>query len=178
MGRSWAIALSVLLLTLTIGCNGDGSGDGDKSTPTPTEPLPTATPARNIRDVDLTAQQEIVDFQTGAGGEIDADRIIYADLTGDGTDEAIVPVGSGGESGDIAVFVFGFGEGEEPEELLRAQPAETGMMVSITNAQLVTEEGAFAPGDPFGVPSQILRRHYSWDGQSLVIEREERMSAR
>lgn len=174
VGRSWAVTLPVVLfLTLSIGCS--GSGSSDDATATAPDPTASPTPERDIRDVAITSQPEIVEFLTSAGGEPD---VRYADLTGDGRDEAIVSIKSGGESGDIAVFVFGYVDGNEPEQLLRAQPADTGMTLSVVDEQLVTEEGTFAPGDPFGVPSLILRRYYVWDGEALVIEREEEVPAR
>ena len=179
-GRTWTVAFTALLLAaLAAGCNG-GDTDGDATStevPTGSSDSATATTPVDIRQVDLPSQPAVAEFLATRGGAVDTDRVIYADLTGDGNDEAVVPVSSGGEGGDIAVFVIGYVDGKL-EELLLAQPAETSMTAAIENGQLVTTEGVFAPGDPFGVPSQVLNRYYAWDGEALVVEREEQVPAR
>ena len=166
------------LLVLLAGCK----GDSDSGEPTATrQPQATATvdPADtpDIRSEALAEQPGLSEFLASSGGVVDASRMSYADLTGSGADEAIVPVSSGGEGGDIAVFVFGYGAGNEIEELLRAIPAETSILATIEGGQLKTTEGAYAPGDPFGFPSQLVHRYYKWDGSALVIEREEQEPA-
>ncbi|MCH8026261.1 MAG: hypothetical protein IH866_05650 [Chloroflexi bacterium] len=179
-GRTWIVALTApFLAALAVGCNGSDSDAGATATEVPTSTSASATPTAviDIRTADLLSEQSIAEYLTTRGGAVDTDRVIYADLTGDGNDEAVVPVSSGGEGGDIAVFVIGYVNGGL-EELLLAQPAETSITVAIENGQLVTAEGVFAPGDPFGVPSQVLNRYYAWDGEALVVEREEQVPAR
>ncbi len=171
------ILLFAALLALLAGC----SGDGDNGEPTATEqPQATATvdPADrpDIRSETLTEQPGLSEFLAGSGGVVDSSRNQYADLTGSGADEAVVSVSSGGEGGDIAVFVFGYGADAEIEELLRAT-TETSILATIEGGQLKTTEGVSAPGDPFGVPSLVLNRYYIWDGSALVIEREEQEPA-
>lgn len=178
-GRTWTVALTALFLAaLAVGCNGGDAGAGATATLEPVASPTVATPATpvDIRQVDLASEPGIAEFLGTRGGAVDADRILYADLTGDGNDEAVVPVSSGGEGGDIAVFVFGY-IGDAVQELLMAQPAETSMTAAIENGQLVTTEGVLAPDDRFGFPSQLLRRYYTWDGEALVVEREEQVPA-
>lgn len=170
--------LLVAVAPLAIGC--DGGGAGDEATPTvspavtteeatATVALPMTTPASDIRQQDLTDQPGLRDFLASAGGEVDASRITYADLTDDGVEEAVVPVSSGGEGGDIAVFVYGYVAGE-PQELLRALPEKTRSIVAkVEEGQLVTTEGVYAPDDPFGFPSQVLTKTYRWDGGNLAV---------
>ena len=162
-------------MALAAGCNGNGTGAGATATLEPMASPTVATPA-DIRRVDLASEPGLAEFLGTIGGAVDAERILYADLTGDGNEEAVVPVSSGGEGGDIAVFVFGH-IGDVVQELLMAQPAESSMTAAIENGQLVTAEGVFAPGDPFGFPSQLLRRYYTWNGEALVVEREEQVPA-
>ncbi|MEE8347773.1 MAG: hypothetical protein V3S20_10525 [Dehalococcoidia bacterium] len=125
----------------------------------------------------LTGQPGLSEYLLTTGGVTDPTRIIYGDLTGSGAEEAVVPVSSGGEGGDIAVFVFGYIDGEIAE-LLKAEPAETSIVASIQGGQLMTTEGIFAPGDPMNFPSQLLHRYYAWDGAAFVVDREEQEDAR
>ncbi|MCH8064789.1 MAG: hypothetical protein IIC90_03045 [Chloroflexi bacterium] len=179
-GRTCTVALTALFLAaLAVGCNGGDTDAGATATeaPTSSSASPTPTTPVDIRQVDLPSEPAVAEFLGTTGGAVDADRILYADLTGDGNDEAVVPVSSGGEGGDFAVFVIGYVDGRL-EELLLAQPAETSITAAIENGQLVTTEGVLAPGDPFGVPSQVLNRYYAWNGEALVVEREEQVPAR
>ena len=167
------ILLIVALLALLTGCNGDSNG-GEPTATEQHQATVTVDPAEtpDIRQEALTEQPGLSEFLAATVGVVDSSRILYADPTGSGTDEAIVPVSSGGEGGDIAVFVFGFGTNDQIEELLRAIPADTSILATIEGGQLKTTEGARAPGE-VGVPSQLLHRYYIWDGSALVIEREE-----
>ncbi len=178
LSRILLFVAPLALLALVAGCN----GDGDNGEPTATEqPQATATvdpvDTPDIRSEALTEQPGLSEFLAVTVGVVDSSRNQYADLTGSGAEEAVVSVSSGGEGGDFAIFVFGYGAGDEIEELLRAIPAETSIMATIEGGQLKTTEGVSAPGDPFGVPSQILNRYYIWDGSALVIEREEQEPA-
>ena len=178
-GRTWTVALTALFLAaLAAGCNGGDTDAKATATLEPVASLTVATPTTpaNIRRVDVASEPAVAEFLAATGGSVDADRILYADLTGDGNDEAVVPVSSGGEGGDFAVFVIGYVDGRL-EELLLARPAESSITAAIENGQLVTAEGVFAPGDPFGVPSQVLNRYYAWNGEAFVVEREEQVPA-
>lgn len=178
LAATLVVASALLLLAA---CDGDGAGGETTATMPPVvTQLPTLPPTAgpDIRNEDLATQAGLTDFIASAGGEVASDRIIYADVTGDGVDDAVVPVSSGGEGGDIAVFVYGYVDGEV-EELLSALPQETrAIMASVEDGQLVTTEGVFAPGDPINFPSQLLHRYYRWDGSALAVEREEQEPAR
>lgn len=179
--RTLALMLSIAVLsTPVVACDGDG-GNGEEPTATVlvTAPLasPTVPSGLNIRDEALDVQPGLSEYLLSSGGVMEEGDVLYTDLTGSGTEEAVVPVSSGGEGGDIAVFVFGY-EDEEIVELLRVEPQETSIVASIEDGQLVTTEGIFAPGDPINFPSQLLHRYYTWDGTNLVLDREEQESAR
>jgi hypothetical protein len=160
----------------------DGGTTGDEPTATAPEPAPTATQpaptptqsvASDIRDEDLTQQPGLRDFLASAGGEVQPDAIVYVDLTGDGTEDAVVPVSSGGEGGDIAVFVYGYVSGSLIE-LLKALPEEASSIdADVENGQLVTTEGIYATDDPLCCPSTLRHRFYRWDGAALVADRDE-----
>ena len=175
LGRSLSLAVLLALVALAAACN-----DGDETpsaSPTPVAtatatPVPaTATPVPDIRDEDLTQHAALQDF-LAAGGEVDASRIIYVDLTEDGVDDAIVPISSGGTGGDLAVVVLGYGP-VGLGELLRAVPTSRRIRATVEEGQLVTTEGVYGPNDALCCPSQILTTWYGWDGSALVVEREE-----
>ena len=136
-------------------------GDSDNGEATATgQPQATATASPATPDIRLAAladQAGLSEFLATVGGEADTSRIIYADLTGSGGDEAVFPISSGGESGDIAVFVFGY-IGEDLKELLRVIPSDTSIVATIDEGQLKTTEGVYAPDDPFGFPSRSCGR--------------------
>jgi hypothetical protein len=168
-----AIALAPLLLALALagGCGGD-SGDTPTSTGTPevaaTATAPAGTPAPDIREQNFAQLPAVSDFIATAGGEVATNLITYADLTEDGVDDAVVPISSGGEGGEIAVFVFGYGP-DGLSELLRVIP-ESGFKDNVVDGKLTITEPVFAPGDPMCCPSQLRVTTYGWNGSELVIE--------
>jgi hypothetical protein len=91
-------------------------------------------------------------------------------VTGDGAEDAIVPISSGGEGGNIALFVYGFGP-TGLAELLR-KTTDTSLTASIVEGQLEVTEASYAVGDPLCCPSDLVTTTYVWDGTSLVPETE------
>lgn len=139
----------------------------------------TLTPAPDIRQQDLTEQAGLRDFLASVGSvDVQPVEIIYADLTEDGVEEAVVSVASGGTAGNIAVFVFGYGAGGL-RELLREMPPEEAygghISAHLESGQLVLSWPIYGPDDANCCPSGGLRdRYYRWDGSALVLERDER----
>lgn len=173
-----ALLFVVALSTLAVGCKNGSDDSGRTPTSSPQATVGASlTPGTAIRQAPITNEPGLTEFLLDSGGTADSASFIYGDLTGAGSEEAVVPVSSGGEGGDIAIFVFGYIDGEV-EELLRAEPAETSIVASIEGGQLMTTEGIFAPGDPINFPSQLLHRYYSWDGTEFIIDREEEEPAR
>jgi hypothetical protein len=172
-------AALLLLLSLALaggGCKGGGGKNGATATATlqatieatsTTAPTATATPAPDIRLQDFAQLPAVSDFLATAGGAVDTGAIIYADLTEDAVNDAVVPISSGGEGGDIAVFVFGYGAGGL-KELLRVIP-ESGLKDNVVDGKLAITEPVFAPGDPRCCPSQLRTITYRWDGTQLIV---------
>ncbi len=172
-------AVCLLLAPVAIlmaACGGGGSGKATPgASPTTTAEAPTltppssetATPSSGIRQLDPTREPGLRDFLAGSGGQVEPSRITYADLTDDGNEEAVVPVSSGGEGGDKALFVFGQ-EGAELRELLRVV-ADSSLTAQVTNGRLAVTEPVFAPGDAMCCPSQLRKTTYRWDGSQLVV---------
>jgi len=180
--RALALALVLLVAALAAGC--DGGGSGGEGTPaaspesTMGETTPTAQPtaAPDIRQQDLKVQPELESFLTSSNGVVDPTGIIYADLTEDGVDDAVVPVSSGGEGGDIAVFVFGY----QPAglvQLLRFVPEGGSLAVSVEDQRLVTREPVFSTGDPACCPSELHVTTYEWKASQLTVANEETVPA-
>jgi hypothetical protein len=153
------------------GCS--GSGDSLTSSPTPTAGVKSSAlvpvPAGSLREVDFSGPPFDLDLMTRAGGgQVPRERIRYADLTGDGVEEAIVIVESGGTLGDIGVGVF------------RAQGAGIGLAyfsklggrVDIRGTALVLIEGAPAPGDAACCPAQLKETTVEWRGAAFQVTSE------
>lgn len=174
-----ALRLAPLLLAFALagGCGGDSGGTPTSTgTPevaatataiaTPTGPSP--TPAPDIREQDFAQLPAVSDFIATSGGEVATNLVTYVDLTGDGVDDAVVPISSGGEGGELAVFVFGYGP-DGLSELLRVIP-ENGLKDNVVDGKLTITEPVFAPGDPMCCPSQLRVTTYGWNGSDLVVE--------
>jgi hypothetical protein len=177
-GPALAVLLAVALCAAAALACDDETTSGPEATATAPEPAPTATQpattptqsvASDIRQEDLTQQPGLSDFLATAGGEVQPDAIVYADLTNDGAEDAVVPVSSGGEGGDIAVFVYGYVNGTLTE-LLKAEPQDTSIDADVENGQLVTTQGIYGPDDALCCPSTIRHTSYMWDGTALVVE--------
>jgi hypothetical protein len=162
--------------------NGDGvtptaTQEEATATPTTTPPPPTETPP-DIRSIDPAEIAQVSDFLAERGGEVASGQVLYADLSNDGREDIVVPIALGGEGGNFAVFVFGYQEGQL-QQFLFAEPDQIrgGITADVQDGMLVTTEGSFAPNDPLCCPSELVKTFYRWDGESLVVDHEEREPA-
>lgn len=175
--RGFLFTASLLLLALAAGC-AKSDTDGELAVlNTPTSPATTedvsstATATPDVQDEDLAAVQE---FISQNGGEVDPAEITLADLTGDGAQEVIVPVTSGGTLGNIAVFVY---SADRLKELLRELPPEEArfghIRAEVDGMQLSISWPVYGPDDANCCPSGGLRvRTYRWDGNALILDNE------
>lgn len=170
----------LLVLAATLGAAvlvACGGSDEPAPAPTPTA-SPTTTAAAtstqsvtDIRSLDFTNPAllgPIVDHF--GGGEIEPRRIAYTDMTGDGAEEAIVFVESGGTAGDLgacvvtldggAHVVLGYVDAGGHVEL-RFPEAGGGVIVA--------QEGVYEPGDAQCCPSSLRERTYRWDGDTFAV---------
>jgi hypothetical protein len=173
--------LLVSLAALVVACDDGGAGGEPTDEPlpgTPQEGTATIPPngVTDIRQADLVTQPEIVDFLSTSGGAIDGTRIVYLDLTEDGEEEAVIPISSGGEGGDIAVFVYGYQDGQLAE-LLRATPDGSSLSVETGGGTLIIVQPVYGEGDPLCCPSQLRRTTYQWDGTALSVAGDETVPA-
>lgn len=105
------------------------------------------------------------------GGEVEPKRVAYADLTGDGVEEALVVVESGGTAGDLGAAVYGAAAGRVSVVawIDRAGHIELRLPnVGPTSAFIVVEQGIYAPGDANCCPSRIRETALRWDGAAFV----------
>lgn len=160
--RALLLAAGAALAALLVGC-GDSGSDGD-ATPT-SDPGSGSTAADAIRRVDFTDPAiagPLID--RAGGGEVLPERIVYDDLDGDGAEEAVVVVESGGTAGDLAAGIFRVG-GESPQLVYFAQ---AGGRVDVRLGVVVFQSGIWAPGDAACCPSQLREIGVAWDGDAFT----------
>jgi len=175
----WASGLVLLLVAgLVLSACGWLEEEGEEGVPEATSsplPEPTATtvpPAPDIDEVDFSQVPAVEDLVEDTGGSLLPDEVILADLTGDGVEEAVVPVSSGGTGGDIAYAILGYRDGDL-EEILAVKPEAGRVMVSVEDGILVETQPVYAPEDPLCCPSELRHTYYRWEGEELVVDHEE-----
>ena len=176
MHRLAALASAALLLgAMVTGCSGGGS---KTPTRTPTSAATSAstttvsrTPSLGIRRVDLSAVADVRAVMAATGGEYLQDEVMYADVTGDGIDEAIVPIDSGGTAGDIAFLVLTpSGTGTKTLFKLTPENGSGGLAVAVEGGQVVMTQPIYGPEDPNCCPGALRKTTYMWNGTSLAVE--------
>ena len=169
---SGLLVIAGLLTLLPIACDDDDEG---KETPTPAATFqPTFTPAAtpDIRDADLSRQPDLTALLQRLGGELVTSDILYVDLTGDGGEEAILPISSGGTAGNLAFIVLSYRDGKLAA-LLTEVPEAGSLRVEVDDHNLVEVLPVYSDGDTPGFPSQIKRIYYNWKSGALIAGREE-----
>lgn len=173
-----ALITTAIALFALIACDGDSGGDDTPTRPPSTATasgtsVPGATPSGEIRERDLDADPAVRALVADTGGEYVQENVIYADLTDDGIDDAVVPVASGGTLGNLAFIVL------TPTEngtavLLKEQPVQTGgIALDVEDGKLITLEPIFGPDDPECCPSLLRKTTYGWNGAALALEDQE-----
>jgi hypothetical protein len=173
-----ALCLSPLLLALIFAA-ACGAGNGAKPEKSPTAEPTGPADANAIHDIDFGQVAALKTLAAQSGGQIDAQSALYADLTKDGRDEAIVPITSGGTLGNVAYLVLTMRSGA-PVPILTAtrdRSSPGGVFMTVEDGKLVKTLGKYGPEDPLCCPSELVKTTYRWDGSSLQVEREEQMKA-
>jgi len=172
------IAVALLAAVVLAGCR---STSGGGKTPTPAGSAAasataagTATPAPTvssaIRSIDLQSSAAVKTLLADTGGQFVQSSVIYADLTGDSADEAIVPISSGGTLGDVAFVVFTM-RGDTVTVLLNEYPNDgRGLAVAVDGGKLVETQPLPGPDDPECCPSFLRKTTYAWNGTALTVE--------
>lgn len=153
-------------MALAAACGGDGGEPDPAATATASTVTAPASPVDSLRDVDFTSAPFAGELIGRAGGgEVPSERVHFEDLTGDGTEEAVVVVESGGTAGDVGVAVYRLVEGL-PSLLFFSRLAGR---VEVRLGTVVTQEGAYGEGDPPCCPSRLLERVFGWDGAAMAL---------
>ena len=135
-----------------------------------TPPAATATPSSAIRSIDLKGAASVQKLLDDTGGQYIQGDVVYADLTGDGAEDAIVPISSGGTLGDLAFVVLAL-SGDEMRALLSEFPRSGhGLSVTAVAGKLVKTEALPGPDDPECCPSELRKTTYAWNGTTLAVE--------
>jgi hypothetical protein len=124
-----------------------------------------------IQDIDLTKVPEIVAYAQITGGRIAAKTAQFADLTGDGRDEALVAVTSEGSFGNLGYFVVTLNDGwpEIIREIVAEPSSRHGVNVQTEGGGIVETSGIYGPDDPNCCPTSLRMTYYFWDGQEFQI---------
>lgn len=153
----WLLTASVL----GAACSAGTASRGDTRT------TPTPAPVASIRQVDFAAMpyaKQLVD--AAGGGNVAPERTVFADITGDGSEDAIVIVESGGTAGDLGAGVYRL-IGGVPK--LERYIAAGGHIEVRLGAVVVAQTGIYQGGDPQCCPSKLREVSWGWDGQQLAI---------
>lgn len=140
-------------------------------TPSATAGPPSGFPAQSLREVDWASAAVLDEVRRHFGsGEIEPRRVAYADLTGDGNEEALVVVESGGTAGDLGAAVYRLGSGRAS---ILAWIDRAGHIELETNAArnlslIRVQQGIYAPGDANCCPSRIREIRLRWNGVEFL----------
>ena len=162
-----SIVMGLVVGAVLAGCS--GSATTPTAAPTPKSGAQALPPLLSLREVDFSGPPFDGDLINRAGGgDVPRERVRYVDLTGDGVEEAVAVVESGGTLGDIGVGVFR----AQGSALNLAYFRKLGGRVEIRGAALVLIEGAPAPGDAACCPTQLKETTIEWRGTAFEVTSE------
>ena len=189
MLRYGLLALACVFFAMTAACSGDDNSDSGE-TPSPTSvptrgaaivatPPPVETPAIDIREVDLESLPEVQavlnppppdpGYPEPVPGVFSQEDVIYADVTNDGHDDAIVPIFNDAALG-MGFFLVSL-NGTEPQVLLQEFPDDApGLRVVVEGEKIIMLQPAPGADDPECCPSMIRRTVYAWNGNAMALE--------
>lgn len=142
---------------------------------TPADGTPPADAAL-IQGIDLSRNADVQMAQQQASNALlDPKTVVYADVTGDQRDEAIVPLSSGGTLGNVAYVVLTMRNNAPVVVLSRTTDRSSagGLRMTVEAGQLIETVGEFGPEDPLCCPSMLRRTTFRWDGSKLQVAGEE-----
>jgi len=98
------------------------------------------------------------------GGFVDS-AILFADLTGEGKDDAIVTVDSGTSAGHIAMYVFSAGSGKDLKIVYRNQRLYRANVRVNPGPSLVYTVPAYKAGDELCCPAAERETTLKWNAK-------------
>jgi hypothetical protein len=99
------------------------------------------------------------------GGFVDQ-QILFADLTGEGKDDAVVSVDSGGASGVIALYVFSAGSGTDLKIVYRNQRLYRAGARINPGPALVYSLPQYKAGDELCCPAAYRETELKWSAKT------------
>ena len=99
------------------------------------------------------------------GGFVDS-TILFADLTGDGKDDAVVMVDSGTAAGEIAMYVFSAGSGTDLKIVYRNQRMYRGEAHINPGPSLVYSLPSYKAGDELCCPAAYRETTLKWSSKT------------
>jgi hypothetical protein len=124
------------------------------------------TPAQKLFTQKLLASNQVshsIKVTLKKGGFVSSD-VLFADLTGEGKDDAVVTVDSGGSAGIIALYVFSAGSGKDLKVIYRNQRLYRAM--ARINPALVYSLPRWKEGDQLCCPSEYGETELKWSAKS------------
>jgi hypothetical protein len=88
--------------------------------------------------------------------------IVFADLTGEGKDDALVTVNSGGSAGRIALYIFSAGKGTDLKIAYRNQRLYRAEARINPGPEAVYSVPVYAAGDELCCPSHYRETTLKW----------------
>jgi hypothetical protein len=111
--------------------------------------------SKAVRDA-LDARRAFVDADVG-----------FADLTGDGKQDAIATVDTGGAAGAVAVYAFSLdGAADGKLHPIYRNQRLYRVLVRVDAAKLLVRTPAYAPGDEICCPPALLERTLTWSANA------------
>ena len=99
------------------------------------------------------------------GGFVSSE-LMFADLTGEGKDDAVVTVDSGGAAGIIAVYVFSAGTGKDLKVVYRNQRLYRGLARVNPGPALVYVLPHYEAGDELCCPTSYNETELKWNAKT------------
>lgn len=99
------------------------------------------------------------------GGFVSSD-VLFADLTGEGKDDAVVTVDSGGAAGIVAVYVFSAGTGKDLNVVYRNQRLYRAQVRINPGPALVYVLPQYKAGDELCCPSAYRETTLQWSAKT------------
>jgi hypothetical protein len=122
------------------------------------------TPAQTLFTQKLLASDQVahsVKVTLKKGGFVSSD-VLFADLTADGKDDAVVTVDSGGAAGIVAVYVFSAGTGKDLKVVYRNQRLYRAAARINPGPALVYSLPQYKDGDQLCCPSSYGETELKW----------------
>jgi hypothetical protein len=128
----------------------------------------TLTPAQKLFRDKLLASKSVshsVKVTLKKGGFVDQ-GVLFADLTGEGKDDAVVAVDSGGSAGIVALYVFSAGSGKDLQVVYRNQGLYRAQARINPGPALVYSLPQYKDGDEICCPAAYRETTLKWSPKS------------